>query len=193
MEFPFIDGVRIPLFLHLLGFAMGLGGAIVTDLFFFRFIRDFRISRQEADLMRILSGIMWTGILLLTVSGVWLFAMNTERYLASDRFLAKMTIVAALLVNGTFLHIVIAPKLHKIAYHEKTHPKHDELKRLRRQAFVSGGISFASWFSAFVLAWLKWRDVPYIAYIAAYALFLTSAVTGSLLIDRQMERKSRVQ
>src|SRR3989344_1068910 len=34
--------------LHVLGLALGLGGATCTDLFFFKFLKDFRISHEEA-------------------------------------------------------------------------------------------------------------------------------------------------
>lgn len=40
---------------HFLGVALGLGGATITDIFFFKFLKDFRISEWEADVMHTLS------------------------------------------------------------------------------------------------------------------------------------------
>src|SRR3989344_1433054 len=41
--------------LHLIAAAIGLGGATITDVFFFKFLKDFKISESESEILRTLS------------------------------------------------------------------------------------------------------------------------------------------
>lgn len=180
---------RIALLIHVLGFALGIGGAFTTDVLFFRFLKDLRISRWEASIMKALSKVLWLGVTLLLFSGAWLFSMDTETYLNSARFLAKMTIVLIIILNGTILHFYFSPHLHKVSY--KGHP--ERIRRdtpIRIGAFASGAISMTSWLFALGIAWVKWQDVPYLAYIGAYLLALAFAISISLIIDKQLEQKA---
>lgn len=189
MEFPFMSAFRILLLLHLVGLVVGFGSAIVADTMFFRFLKDFKISRWEADVLNAVSKIVWTGILLLLITGSGLFLLDAPRYAASPRFLAKMTIVLILAINGTRLHFLYAPKLHKIAYEEK-HPNASKYRKLRKGAFIGGAISVSSWFSALIIAWVKWQDVSYAIYIGAYALVLLTAIFSALLLDKIFQKQS---
>jgi uncharacterized membrane protein len=189
MEFPIMELPRLALLIHLLGFALGVGGAFTTDTLFFRFLKDLRISKWEARVMNTLSKVLWTGVTLLVLSGVWLFSMNMERYLDSPRFLAKMTVVFVIILNGVILHFYFSPRLHKLSY--AGHPKLVKKDMpLRIGAFASGAVSMTSWLYALLLAWIKWRDVSYFTYIGIYILCLLGAVTVSLFIDKYLERKA---
>lgn len=191
MQLPSLDAQRIFLILHLLGMAIGVGGAVVTDVFFMKFLRDFKISKLEADFLRTLSRIMWSAVVILALSGLGLFLLDVPKYSASPKFLAKMTVVLVLVINGSFLHFVVTPTLRKLAFHPPTSPKADRPRMLRQRAFVAGAISIASWAYAFLLAMLKWTDVPYLAYIAAYGILLVFAFAGALLMDAVLMRKAR--
>lgn len=187
---PELDIQRILLALHLFGFAIGVGGATVTDVFFFKFLRDYKISRNEADFMHTLSRIMWAGVLLLALTGLGLFILDPERLLASAKFLSKMAVVVVLVANGTFLHFFISPKMHKIAYMPAEHPKQNAFRRFREKAFISGGISIVSWYYAFALAISRFQDVPLWGYLGVYALLLTMAFGGALMADWALSRKA---
>lgn len=187
-----MDLHRLLLVAHLFGFAIGVGGATVTDIFFFKFLRDYRISKSEADFMRTLSRIMWGGVILLALSGIGLFLLDPTRLLASAKFISKMTVVAVLVANGTFLHFFISPKLRRIAYMPADHPKRNEFRNFRQRAFVSGGISIVSWYYAFLLAVSRFSDVPVSGYLGLYAILLVAAFGGALIgdwiINRQADR-----
>lgn len=185
-----IDFHRLLLALHLLGFAIGVGGATVTDVFFFKFLRDYKISKNEADFMRTLSRIMWAGVLLLALSGLGLFLLNPDRLLASAKFLSKMVVVIVLITNGVFLHFFISPKLHKIAYMPSDHPRKNEFRRFREKAFISGGVSIVSWYYAFALAVSRFRDLTVWHYLGVYLLLLTLAFAGALLADWRLSIKA---
>jgi hypothetical protein len=72
MEF-FIEAKPIIIVLHALAAAVGLGAVVTTDTLFFKFLKDFRISRKEADTLDTISKIIWTAILLLLITGVLLY------------------------------------------------------------------------------------------------------------------------
>lgn len=190
MTMPELDIQRILLALHLFGFAIGVGGATVTDVFFFKFLRDYKISKSEADFMRTLSRVMWAGVLTLALTGLGLFLLDPERLLASAKFLTKMTVVAVLVANGTCLHFFISPKMHKIAYMPADHPKRNVFRRFREKAFISGGVSIVSWYYAFALAVSRFQDVPLWGYLGVYTLLLITAFGGALIADWTLSRKA---
>ncbi len=187
MDFPLITPFRITLLFHFIGLVIGFGAAIASDTLFFRFLKDFRISKWEADALRTLSKIVWFGVLLLLLSGTTLFLINPIFYASSSKFLAKMTVVIILTINGARLHFLYAPKLHKIAYTE-SRAEARKYEPVRRGAFISGGISVSSWISALVLAWVKWTDVPYLGYMGTYILFLLTAVGASLFLEKILQK-----
>lgn len=187
---PELDMQRLLLALHLLGFAIGVGGATVTDVFFFKFLRDYKISKSEADFMQTLSRIMWVGVLILALSGLGLFLHDPARLLASAKFISKMTVVAVLVANGAFLHFSVSPRLHNIAYMPANHPKRGEFRRFRERAFISGGISLVSWYYAFALAVSRLHDIPIAVYLGIYTVLLIVAFAGALLSDWALTRKA---
>jgi hypothetical protein len=44
--------------MHLLGVVLGLGGATIADLLFFKFLREFEISKKDAEILRLLSRVI---------------------------------------------------------------------------------------------------------------------------------------
>jgi hypothetical protein len=181
--------------LHLLGVALGLGGATITDIFFFRFMKDFRISQKEAEVMQTLSNIIMTALYLLLISGVLLYLMAIEEYNQSAGFQFKMIAVAVLAVNGFFMHRRIAPRMIDISFRQGGVPT-PELRKLRRIAFAMGAISMTSWYSAFLVAMLKKQlpaDTGLLDLLGIYAFIVILAVTVSECVEMYMTRQSRLK
>lgn len=175
---------------HLLAMAVGLGGATFTDVFFFRFLKDFRISEIEADVMRTISQVIWLALAVIVLTGIALFIPNATVLLASAKFLMKMVVVAVLIVNGTILSLLIAPRLMHISFGEDHMHQKGELRRLRRISFALGSVSFVSWYSAFTLGIL--RDLPFSfpLLLAIYLLLLCIGMTGSQIVERSLARRA---
>lgn len=178
------------LILHLIGIAIGLGGATFTDVFFFKFLRDLKISRGEAAILRTISQVIWFGLALLILSGVGLYLGDAATYNQSSKFLMKMIVVAVLVVNGAFLNLKITPHLIHISFGDdpmKT-PK-EELQRERKIAFALGAVSFVSWYSALILGAL--RSVPWSlpTLLTIYIALLAVAITGSQVMERQLGKR----
>ena len=177
--------------LHILGVVFGLGAATVTDVLFVDFMRSFRVERREEEIMELLSKVVWVGIVLLVISGILLVVPRWEMFLASDRFLMKMTAVAVVILNGVFLNLWIQPRARKISFvkgREEARISEEEEERrgrLRKGAFALGGISFVSWYGAFGLAVLDMITLSYLSLLGLFVLGLVIAVGASQWKERK--------
>jgi len=152
-----IDTQVIVIGLHLLGVIIGMGGAFTSDAIFFSSIRDEKVSHTEVRFLKLGGKMVWLGLFIIVVSGLFIFSSNPEFYLHSSKFLSKMTIVAVLILNGLIFHLVHIPRFHR---HAESHfPSSEEFMRFAPWLLVGGVISTISWLSALILG--LWRGVPY--------------------------------
>ena len=86
--------------LHLLGVILGMGGALISDILFSFFSRNKKLNPSEIVTLTILRKIILYGLWVIILSGIALFLSDPEKYLSSVKFLAKMSIVLVLVVNG---------------------------------------------------------------------------------------------
>lgn len=159
--------------LHLFGFALGVGGATISDVLFFKFLKDFKITPEERDVLKTMSQIVWFGLLIIVISGIAIFLPESEKLLASGKFLTKVCVVAVIIINGAVLNLLITPKLLTIAWKENG-MNVKKVSRMSNIAFATGAVSFVSWYTAFILGFAK--NVPY------SFTQLTSAYIGVLLV-----------
>jgi uncharacterized membrane protein len=172
--------------LHIIGVVVGAGGAFVSDTLFFSSIKDRRLSKTEMRLLSVTSNFVWVGILIILASGAGLFLENIDGYIASSKFLVKMTIVAIIILNGAFFHYWHMPLMHntKNADLRKLHT----FKNNSRILFVSGGISFVSWMSAIVLGSLRSIPVTYSQGMWVYLGFIMLASFSALFVRHRIFR-----
>lgn len=168
------------IFFHLIGLVMGLGGAIVGDILFFRFLKDLRISKKESEVLHYVSQIVVIGLFILAASGTAIFLSDPARYMVSSKFVTKMIIVLVIAINGFALHKILAPKLMDIEWNRGTAARHRPLRKL---AFALGAISSSSWFVALLLGSLS--SIPFSTAIALamYAGLLVIAVSTSQIME----------
>lgn len=172
--------------LHLAGVAIGVGSATVTDVLFFRFLRDYRISAEESGIMQTLSQVIWFALFVLVLSGAALFVPSSERLIASGKFLTKMITILVLVVNGFLLNIIIAPKLAQISFSNENPPN---LDRLRKLSFACGAISITTWYFAFILGALRGMTFPFVPLIATYIGIVLVAVLVSQVAEYLISKK----
>ena len=169
---------------HLLGVAFGVGGALVSDSMFLKSLKDLRISKTEMGFLQMGSAMVWIGLIILIISGYLLFSLDSDRYLHSAKFLAKMTIVAIILLNGLFLHISLIPRLRR---HIGGHlPSSDEFMRKRPFLFTSGAVSLVSWLSALTLGALHKVPWGYVEIMGVYLLILIVAGLIANIVGRRL-------
>ncbi len=175
--------------LHLLGFALGLGAATIGDIFFFKFLKDLRISERESATLRTVSQAIWFGLGILIISGVALVLTDPTTYLTSSKFLAKMVVVAVIAVNGAFLNLYITPLLVRISFGDKHEHSPGELHHERSLAYGGGAISLVSWYAAFVLGLTK--QLPFSLWMALviYFIILVIAIAISQVVESKIAEK----
>jgi hypothetical protein len=172
-----MEGIELSLVLtivHLFGVALGAGSAFLSDGMFFKSIKDQKINLTEVGFLKLGSSIVWIGLILLVVSGIGLFLQDPSGYLASSKFLAKMTIIAALIINGLIFHTTHVPRIMRHVDHHL--PSSDEFMRKRMFLLASGAISVTSWVSAIILGALSHVPYSYTTIMLVYGTVLFFAV-----------------
>lgn len=171
--------------MHNIGFILGVGGATITDVFFFRFLKDNVISEEEKGTMDTLTSVIWVGLAILIISGLMLYLPNQARLDISAKFQLKVVVVAVIALNGLLLNMLVAPKMRSFSF-EQTKPA----KHLRKIAFALGGISIVSWYSAFLLGSIRRIDTDFFVGISAYIALLVGVVLGSQIFEKIITKKN---
>lgn len=178
-----IDYHNVLTIFHLFGVVIGMGGALMSDFMFFSSIHDEKISHTEIRFLKLGSLAVWLGLTLIIISGLLLFGENPDRYLNSPKFLAKMTIVLVLIVNGIIFHFIHIPRLFR---HAGAHfPSSDEFMRKASLLLISGAVSMISWFSALILGVLKNPPYTYFQIMAIYLFVLAFGIITVLLFKKK--------
>lgn len=185
--FEFLGEVRTSIIiLHGLAAAVGVGAATVTDVLFFKFLKDLRISAEESGILKSVSQVIWLALAVLVVTGLALWLPDAERLNESSKFLVKMAIVAVIIANGALLNLWIAPNLIRISFGERHAHIPGELRHIRRLAFALGAVSITSWYSAFILGSLRGVPLGFWPLLGLYAAVAAAAVAVSQIADRSL-------
>ena len=175
---------------HLVGVALGVGGATFANVFFFKFLNDSRITHRESDTLNTISQVIWFGLALLVISGIGLYLNDPGRLNESSKFLTKTVVVGVIIVNGAFLNLKVAPHLVKITFGDDPHKTpEEELHKERRIAFALGAVSFVSWYSALVLGALPSVPLSFPALLGIYATLLAGAAASSQIVERYFSKR----
>lgn len=165
----------VSLVLHLIGLILGFGGAILTDVLFIKCVRSSRAGHTLLLVMKTASSLVIVGYLLLVASGGALLASGSH---VSNKFWAKMVVVAVIGINGTAAHHIIFPRLtNKIKQRDNT-----ITITFLHQMSVVAAVSGVSWIAALILGAWKTMSWPIMAWVVVYSLAVTSAVSISLLV-----------
>lgn len=174
--------------LHALAAALGMGTVLVTDVFFMKFLKDYKISQSESDILDTLSQIVWFALGMLILTGIALYIPAASEYLMKTKFVAKLFIVGVITVNGVLLNLLVAPKLVKISFGEESVDHPGELHHLRKMAFAFGGVSIVSWLSVFILGSLRSLPLSVGAILGIYVALVLAAVIGSQIFDHKVSQ-----
>ncbi len=177
--------------IHLVGFALGLGGATLSDILFFKMIRSGNLDRGQLDTLRTLSKIIWIGLWVLILSGLTIFALiyadqGTLPMLASPRWQAKLTLVVIVLLNGFAFKKFIFPFLGKNAGQTVSFALFEPY--IQKLA-ITGAISIVSWYSILIISTLprEFRP-PYYYFMGIWAVIvILGSVTGRYLLKRTIK------
>jgi uncharacterized membrane protein len=177
--------------LHALAAALGVGTVLVTDIFFMKFLKDYRISQGESEILDTLSQVVWFALGMLILTGIALFIPASAELLLKTKFLAKVVIVGVVVVNGVLLNLLIAPKLIKISFGEILVKESGQMHHLRRLAFAFGAVSIVSWLATFILGSLRALPFSTLEILLGYMGIILIAVIGSQLFDYQLNHPKK--
>jgi uncharacterized membrane protein len=180
----------IVVILHAFAAGLGVGAVTLTDVFFFKFLKDYRISHSEKNTMNTISDVIWVALILLIVTGIGLYAAQPETLNTSTKFLAKVIIVGVVFLNGILLNLIVSPRLMNISFgiQHVSHP--GQLHGLRRLGFALGAVSITSWYSAFILGSV--RSLPFTTpqILLGYLCLVAIGVIGSQVMDLVLMKKA---
>ena len=136
-------------FAHIIGTALGVGGATLGEVFYLKAARDGKVDPHENDALRTIFYVLRVGMALLIISGFGYFIMlRLEGHttpLLGARMWAKLTIVLILLFGV-------------VAWHTRKVPM-----------WLGSAISLTSWYAALIIG--AWRGIPgtYVSLMLWYA------------------------
>ncbi len=189
---PFLAGQHdVILGFHLLAMGLGLGAATLTDVLFFKFLKDFRISQKESDVLSTVSEFIWVSLGVALVSGLALYLPEAAMLNESSKFILKVLVVMVIIANGAFLNLLITPRLVKISFGQEHGHKDGELVRTRKLAFFLGPISIVSWYSAFTLGFIAIDPSRgFQELLGYYVLALIVSVVIGQLFERHLTKEA---
>lgn len=184
MLFGFLETDMLLAIAHVFGAILGAGGAFVSDGMFFSTMQDGKITKTEMRFLHVGSAIVVAGLLVLILSGSFLFLLDTEKYLASTKFLAKVTIVAIITANGIAFHFLHLPLLRRnLGIPLRSSPA---FRKVTPYLLASGVISTTSWISAVILGSLTQVPYSYGAIMTVYLGVIAIGITGTVLMREKM-------
>ncbi|WP_020683619.1 hypothetical protein [Marinobacterium rhizophilum] len=170
---------------HLLGLALGVGGALLLDLIILNFFHRRSITEEKFDILRQSTRVVSLGLGLLWVSGAGYllhYLAYFEQGLHNPKVWAKVIIVAILTLNGMLIHHLILPhiqaRIGKTLFHDCS---------LRRQITMlsASAVSIVSWLTPMALGACKEMNfsVHWSQILLAYGGLLLLGIIGIQLIN----------
>lgn len=185
--FDFLAPPIIYVILHIFGAILGAGSAYVSDSMFFLSVKDSKFTKKEIEFLHLGSKLVWLGIGILVISGALLFSQDVEGYMASSKFLAKMTIVGIIVLNGLAFHFKHMPVIERHVGKRLVESK--EFRKKASGIVASGALSMISWTATVVLGVLPFVPWSYWMIMGLYAgIVLFGIGTGVALKDRILFR-----
>ena len=94
---------------HLLSAGLGFGASVVGAIMLWKFVKDLKMSGFEADILRILTQVIWFAIFILILSGFGLYFSDE----GISNVLYKSAIAVVLALVSAVLNLAILPKMVK--------------------------------------------------------------------------------
>lgn len=169
--------------IYTLALALGVGGVTFTAIFLGKFLKDLHVSSVEAELMHLVSQVIWLALAALFMTGT--IAYISVGQVASVAIFSPIQIMAVLVTIGAaaILDLLVTPRLIQISLRQDHMHQMGELHFLRRLALGLSGILLVSWYTSFILG-----TVPGLAtYSLVIPVYFGLLIVG-LLISQGIER-----
>lgn len=171
--------------IHLIGFAFGVGGATASDLVFLRSISNGKVSKDQYQLIKTVSSVVWASVVILLVSGTALMALQQFEIGEVPRFgwsFFQLKLVAFFMAvaNGTVFHFFVFPSL------KKSVGKSFRTLKMRAKYplfAVTGAVSIVSWYTAFIMVAFGrfFNEFSFITLLSGYIALIVFASIGAYM------------
>ncbi len=173
-----------------LGLTIGVGAATVYSVVYIKFLRDFKISQVEHDILKTIAQVVWVALIIIMVSAFSVYLSNPELHNSSPSFLLKIIVLGVILIGDAMLNIIIAPQLIDISFGKRREHKPGELHNLRRVSFGLSAVSLVSWYSLLTLLVLPLTIAATFGNLVIYYLLAILIGLGlSQLVDYYLSSK----
>ena len=176
--------------LHLIAVALGVGSATIGDIFFLLFLKDFKISVDEANILRRFGEISWFALAGVILSDIAIYFPFMEEASASSAFTAQFFILLILILNSAFFYLVISPKLVGISF-EKMGMESARVQSFRKTAFSLGALSLVSWYFILILSSAVDTGLSLGEIFVAYLAISVIAIFAGLVLNNIYLAKSK--
>lgn len=170
---------------HIIGTALGVGGATVSDFLFLKAVRDDRIDKKEFGVLKSASTVVWTGFAVLVISGFGFFILFRllPEYgsIYSPKLFVKLIVVSVIFFNGLLMHWKVFPVLKTSARKSIRSP--ETLGKLSL-VLTTGAISVTSWYTALILGAWRGLGAPFVTILGVYVLTVFGAIVIANLVGK---------
>lgn len=150
---------------HLIGVALGVGGATFASILYLKAMKDGKIDPMEGEWLSVVFTVLRIGLVILVISGFGFFLeyrfTGQEERLLDPRLWAKMTIVLVLVFNALLIQMRRIPM------------------------WLGESLSITSWYGALVLGIMQGVVYPYTTFIIYYVVAVIIMV-GVLKIIKKL-------
>lgn len=154
---------------HILGTALGLGGATFAEIFYLKSTRDGVIDATENDFLKTTYLILRIGMIILLFSGfgyLFFYRLTGQTELIyNPKLWAKLTIVAAIILNALMI----------------------QAKKISMR--LGSAISLTSWYFAFILGSWRSLEAPYLLIILFYIIAVIAVAAFLEIIKKVLVKK----
>lgn len=146
-----MDLGNIVIILHLMGMAVGFGGAVFLDVILLKFFVYEKINHDKYQIVKLASSLIVVGLMMLWVTGlilIYLYFQTEDPRFSSEKLWAKVTIVGFVSINGLIIHDYVLKIIQRNSGDYLF--SHGSKKDWSVMVLVAA-VSSASWLSAFIL------------------------------------------
>lgn len=183
--------IAIPHALYGFSIALGMGVALAGDTLFLNFLKDFKMSESQAQVVNTLYELMWAALAFTVLGGAGYFYANPGLFYNPANIVGALAL-GVIIINGALLYLFVSHKLTEIRFREEDEdPVSKEALKTRKMAFMLTGLSAASWVTLFLLNFAQIPAVSLNSLLTAYLVLIGLGTGLGLTAEFLLKKNAR--